>query len=55
MNADKTNYMVMSRDQNAGRSHNIKIHNSPFESVEEFGYFGTTVTHQNSIREEIQS
>jgi hypothetical protein len=23
-NADKTKYMVMSRDQNAGRSHNIK-------------------------------
>ena len=25
--ADKTKYMVMSRDQNAGRSHNIKIDN----------------------------
>ena len=23
-NADKTKYMIMSRDQNAGRSHNIK-------------------------------
>ena len=23
--ADKTNYMVMSRDQNAGRSHSMKI------------------------------
>ena len=28
VNADKTKYMVMSRDQNAGRSHNIKIDNS---------------------------
>jgi hypothetical protein len=26
--ADTTKYMVMSRDQNAGRSHNIKIDNS---------------------------
>ena len=29
-NADKTKYMVMSRDQNARRSHNIKIDNSSF-------------------------
>jgi hypothetical protein len=28
VNADKTKYMVMSRDQNAGRSHNIKTDNS---------------------------
>jgi len=27
VNADKTRYMVMSRDQNAGRSHNMKIDN----------------------------
>jgi len=31
VNADKTKYMVKSRDQNAGRSHNIKIDNSSFE------------------------
>jgi hypothetical protein len=24
-NADKTNYLVMSRDQTAGRSHSLKI------------------------------
>ena len=28
VNFDKTKYMVMSRDQNAGRSHHIKIDNS---------------------------
>ena len=28
VNADKTKYMFMSRNQNAGRSHNIKIDNS---------------------------
>ena len=32
-NADKTKYMVMSRDQNAGRSHNIKTDNSSFERI----------------------
>jgi hypothetical protein len=36
VNDDKTNYMVMSRDQNAGRSHSIKTDNSPFEGVEKF-------------------
>jgi len=55
MNANKTNYMIMSRDQNAGRSHNIKIHNSSFESVEELKYLGITLTQKNSSREEIQS
>jgi len=44
--------MVISQDQNAGRSHNIKI--DSFERVEEFRYLGTTLTHQNSIQEEIK-
>ena len=47
--------MVMSRDQNVGRSHNTKIDNSSFERMEEFKYLGTTLTHQNSIQEEIKS
>ena len=33
--ADKTKYMVMSRDRNAGRGHSVKIHNSSIERVEE--------------------
>jgi hypothetical protein len=36
VNANKTKYMVMSSDQNTGRSHNIKIDNSSFERVEQF-------------------
>ena len=36
VNADKTKYMVMARDQNAGRSHSMKIDNRSFELVEEF-------------------
>jgi len=28
--------MIMPRDQNTGRSHNIKADNSSFEKVEEF-------------------
>jgi hypothetical protein len=52
--ADKTKYMVMSRDQHAGRSQDIKIDIS-FEREEESKYLGTTLTNKNSIREEINS
>jgi hypothetical protein len=38
VNADKSKYMVMSRDQNAERSHRIKIDNISLERVEEFKY-----------------
>ena len=55
VSADKTKYMVMSRDQNAGRIHSVRIANSTFERVEEFKYLGTTLTNQNSIAEEIKS
>jgi len=34
VNADKTKYVVMSQDKNAGRSHNMKINNSSFERLE---------------------
>jgi hypothetical protein len=48
VNADKTKYMVMSRDQNSERSCNKKTDNSSFEWVEQFKYLGN-VTNQNSI------
>jgi UDP-galactopyranose mutase len=47
--------MLMSRDQNAGPGHDIKTDSSLFERVEEFKYLGKTLTHQNSIQEEIKS
>jgi hypothetical protein len=50
--ADKIKYMIMSRDQNAGRSHDINADNSFFERVEQFRYLGTALTNQNSIQEE---
>jgi len=57
VSADKTKYMVMYRDQNAGRSHSVRVDNtsSTFERVEEFKYLGTTLTNQNSIAEKIKS
>ena len=48
-------YMVMSRDQNAGRIRSVRTDNSTFERVEEFKYLGTTLTNQNSVAEEIKS
>ena len=45
----------MSRDQNAGRGHSMKIDSSPIERVEEFKYLGTTLTNQNSVQEEMKS
>jgi hypothetical protein len=47
VNADKTQYMVMSGDENTGRSDNTD--SSSFERVEEFRYVGKTFTNQNSI------
>jgi len=43
VNTDKTKCIVMSRDKNEGRSHNIKIDNCSFERVEEFKYFGNNL------------
>ena len=55
VNADKSKYMVMSRDQNAGPGHDIKTDSSSFERVQEFKYLGTTLTDQNSFKEEIKN
>ena len=54
-NADETKYTIMSPEQNGGRSHNIKIDSSPFESVEEFKYFGNNSKYKKSLQEEIKS
>jgi hypothetical protein len=43
VNADKTKYIVMSRDQNVKRNHRIRTDNRSFESVEEFKYLGTNL------------
>jgi hypothetical protein len=55
VNAEKTKYMILSRDQNAGRNHNIKIDNKSSEWVEQLKYLGTNLTDRNSIQEEIKS
>jgi len=42
VSADKTKYMVMSRDKNAGRIHRVRTDNCTYERVKEFKYLGTT-------------
>ena len=54
-NADKSQYMVTSGDQNAGRSRSMKIDNISFERVEEFKYLGTALTNQNCSQEELKT
>jgi hypothetical protein len=55
VNADETKYMVRSRDQNAGRRHDIMTDNNSFESLEHFRYLRTKLSNQNSIQEKIKS
>jgi hypothetical protein len=50
INANIAKYMVMSKDQNEGQSHNKRN-----EKEEQFKYLGTTITNPNSIQEEIKS
>jgi hypothetical protein len=42
--ADKSKYILMSRDKNAGQSYNMKTESRSYEMVKDFKYFGTTLT-----------
>jgi len=55
VSANKPKYMVMYRDQNAGRIQCVRIDNITFESVEGFKYLGTNLINQNSFAEESKS
>jgi hypothetical protein len=53
VNTEKTKYMSLSRHQNAGRSHDMKIGSRCFENVAQFRYLGTMIN-QHLIQEEIK-
>jgi len=49
VNAKKTKYMGMSRDQNARRSHNM-MDNQAFEMLEQSQCLGTNLTNQSPFK-----
>jgi hypothetical protein len=55
VNPEKTKYMLMSHSQKIGQKYSIKMANRSFEGVAKFKYFGTTLTDQIYIHEEIKS
>jgi hypothetical protein len=54
INVEKTKYMLLSRNQNAGQNRDIEIAYKSFENVSQLKNLGTTVTNQNLIQEEIK-
>jgi hypothetical protein len=55
VNPEKTEYVLMSRYQEIGQKHNIKIANRSFEDVAKFNYPGTTLTDQNWMHKDTKS
>jgi hypothetical protein len=55
VNADKTKYMVMSRERNAGRDDSVKIDNSSIEKVEMFKYLGTMLQIKILFRKKLRA
>jgi len=48
-------YMVMSRDQNAGRSQNMKVDNRSFERAEQSKYLETALKNQILFRKKLRA
>jgi hypothetical protein len=49
VNPEKTKCMLMSRSQEIGQKHSIKIANMSFEDMAKFKYLGTTLWDQNCM------
>jgi hypothetical protein len=47
--------MIMSRHPKSGQNQNIRTANESFENVIKFKHFGTALTNQNDIHDEIKS
>jgi hypothetical protein len=45
---------LLSRHQNAGQNHDMKIGNRCYENAAQFRYLGTTITNLNLILEDIR-
>jgi hypothetical protein len=51
LNAETTNRMFMSWEQNTGKNKNTKLGNKPVKIVARLNYLGTTLKHQNCVHE----
>jgi hypothetical protein len=54
LEVEKTKYTLLSHHQSVHQYWDTKIANRTFENVAQCIYFGTTVTNQNLIQEEIE-
>jgi hypothetical protein len=54
VNAQRTEYVLLSCHQNAGQNHDIKLANRTTENLAQLKYLGTTVLYQNLIQEGIK-
>jgi hypothetical protein len=55
VNADKTKYMFMPGEQNAGRKRSMKTDDRSFEMLEKYMYLGTTLTNKIVLRKKLRS
>jgi divalent metal cation (Fe/Co/Zn/Cd) transporter len=53
--ADKTKYIIMSRQLNSQQNQNIRTANESFENVAQFKYLGTRITNENGFHDEVKS
>jgi hypothetical protein len=51
---EKTMYMLLSPNQNAGQNQDINTGNRSSENVSQLKYFGMTVTNKNLLQEKIK-
>jgi hypothetical protein len=52
---EKTGYVFMSYELNAGQNHKLKVTDKFFDNVAKFKYLGMTLPNQNCLHEEIMS
>ena len=55
VNAEGTKYILISRDQNAGHNHNVKIDNKTLNIVEQFRYLEDNANKLKLLHEETES
>jgi hypothetical protein len=53
VNAEEAKHMAISCDQQAGQNHNTTSVHKSSERAEQVNYLGTTLTHENSIQEDM--